>query len=148
MRSGLFLATAFALVSITAFAKDDAKPAPSANPAPPRGARVFIESPRDGATVGQDVHVVFGVSDIKVAPATDTAPGTGHHHLLIDVKELPPLDAPIPADANHKHYGKGQTEDTIHLPPGDHTLQLDFADYRHLQFDPRLVSQRITIHVK
>jgi hypothetical protein len=148
MRSGLFLATAFALVSIAAFARDEAKPAPSANPALPRGARVFIESPRDGATVGQDVHVVFGASNIKVAPATDTTAGTGHHHLLIDVKELPPLDAPIPADANHKHYGKGQTEDTIHLPPGDHTLQLDFADYRHMQFDPPLVSQRITIHVK
>lgn len=148
MRSGLLFAAAFALVSVSAFAKEDAKPAPSANPAPPHGARVFIESPRDGATVGQDVHVVFGVSDIKVAPATDTASGTGHHHLLIDVKELPPLDAPIPADANHKHYGKGQTEDTIHLAPGDHTLQLDFADYRHMQFDPPLLSQKITIHVK
>ena len=142
------LAAATVLVSAAAFAKDAAKPMPSANPAPPHGARVFIESPRNGATVAQDVHIVFGVSDIKVAPATDTAAGTGHHHLLIDVKELPPLDAPIPADANHKHYGKGQTEDTIHLSPGDHTLQLDFADYRHVQFNPPLVSQKITIHVK
>ena len=148
MRSGFVIAATFALVSASAFAMDDAKSTLSANPAPPHGARVFIESPRDGATVGPDIHVVFGVSGIKVAPATDTAPGSGHHHLLIDVKELPPLDAPIPADANHKHYGKGQTEDTIHLPPGDHTLQLDFADYRHMQFDPPLVSPRITIHVK
>ncbi|HZW50680.1 MAG TPA: DUF4399 domain-containing protein, partial [Rudaea sp.] len=85
------LAAATVLVSAAAFAKDAAKPMPSANPAPPHGARVFIESPRNGATVGQDVHIVFGVSDIKVAPATDTSPGTGHHHLLIDVKELPPL---------------------------------------------------------
>ena len=114
----------------------------------PHGARVFIVAPKNGATVGQDVHVVFGVRGIKIAPAADTTPGTGHHHLLIDVKELPPSDAPIPADANHKHYGKGQTEDTIHLTPGDHTLQLDFADYRHMQFDPPIVSKKITIHVK
>ncbi|MBS0439813.1 MAG: DUF4399 domain-containing protein [Proteobacteria bacterium] len=117
-------------------------------PKAPHGAKVFIVSPKDGATVGQDVHVVFGVEGIKVAPATDTTSGSGHHHLLIDVKELPPMNAPIPADANHKHYGKGQTEDTIHLAPGDHTLQLDFADYRHMQFDPPLVSKKITIHVK
>jgi len=117
-------------------------------PKAPHGAKVFIVSPKDGATVGQDVHVVFGVEGIKVAPATDTTSGSGHHHLLIDVKELPPMNAPIPADANHKHYGKGQTEDTIHLTPGDHTLQLDFADYRHMQFDPPLVSKKITIHVK
>ncbi|MDE1885166.1 MAG: DUF4399 domain-containing protein [Xanthomonadaceae bacterium] len=119
-----------------------------APPKAPHGAKVFIVSPKNGATVGQDVHVVFGVKGITIAPATDTTPGTGHHHLLIDVKELPPPDAPIPADANHKHYGKGQTEDTIHLTPGDHTLQLDFADYRHMQFDPPIVSKKITIHVK
>ncbi|MBS0570138.1 MAG: DUF4399 domain-containing protein [Proteobacteria bacterium] len=139
---------ALVLLCASAVAQDAPKAAPLVNPASPAGARVFIESPRDGATVGQDVHVVFGASDIKVAPATDTAPGTGHHHLLIDVKQLPSLDGPIPADANHKHYGKGQTEDTIHLPPGDHTLQLDFADYRHVQFNPPLVSNKITIHVK
>ena len=120
----------------------------AAPPKAPHGAKVFIVSPKNGAMVGQDVHVVFGVKGITIAPATDTAPGTGHHHLLIDVRELPPLNAPIPADANHKHYGKGQTQDTIHLTPGDHTLQLDFADYRHMQFDPPIVSAKITVHVK
>lgn len=144
----VLVAAVVALVSASAIAQDAAKSAAMANPVGPHGARVFIVSPKNGATVGQDVHVVFGVKGIKIAPATDTEPGTGHHHLLIDVKELPPLDAPIPADANHKHYGKGQTEDTIHLAPGDHTLQLDFADYRHMQFAPPLVSKKITIHVK
>ncbi len=142
------LVAALVLICASAVAKEAPKSIPSANSAPPHGARVFIKAPRNGATVGQDVHVVFGVSGIRVAPASDTAPDTGHHHLLIDVKELPPLDAPIPADANHRHYGKGQTEDTIHLAPGDHTLQLDFADYRHMQFDPPLLSRKITIHVK
>ena len=64
------------------------------------------------------------------------------------VAELPPGNLPIPNDATHKHYGKGQTEDTIKLPPGDHTLQLDFADTSHVQFNPPLVSPKITIHVK
>jgi hypothetical protein len=68
--------------------------------------------------------------------------------LLVDQKELPPGDAPIPNDATRKHYGKGQTEDTVHLEPGDHTLQLDFADALHMQFDPPIVSKKITIHVK
>jgi Domain of unknown function (DUF4399) len=126
---------------------------PGANAAPPRpkapaGAGVSIVSPEDGATVGQDVLVKFGVKGIEVAPASENKPGTGHHHLLIDAKDLPPLDAPIPNDATHKHYGKGQTEDTIHLEPGDHTLQLDFADALHMQFDPPIVSKKITIHVK
>ncbi|GAA0709925.1 DUF4399 domain-containing protein [Dokdonella soli] len=114
----------------------------------PHHARVFFIAPKNGATVGQDVPVKFGVEGIAVAPSSDAKPGSGHHHLLIDAKELPPLDAPIPNDATHKHYGKGQTEDTIHLEPGTHTLQLDFADAKHLQFDPPIVSKKITIHVK
>ena len=117
-------------------------------PKAPANASVFIVSPTDGATVGQDVMVKFGVKGIAVAPASENKPGTGHHHLLIDVNGLPPLDAPIPNDATHKHYGKGQTEDTIHLAPGEHTLQLDFADATHMQFDPPIVSKKITIHVK
>jgi len=114
----------------------------------PVGARVFFVEPKDGATVGQDVQVRFGVEGIALAPAAEGKPGTGHHHLLIDGKQLPPLAAPIPNDATHKHYGKGQTEDTIHLDPGTHTLQLDFADARHVQFDPPIVSPKITVHVK
>ena len=129
-----------------ALAADPPKSSPARTKAPP-DARVVIISPAKGAKVGQDVLVKFGAKNIKVAAATDTTPGTGHHHLLIDQKELPPLDAPIPNDETHRHYGKGQTEDTIHLAPGDHTLQLDFADAAHMQFDPPIVSKRITIHV-
>ena len=126
----------------------DAPAAAGARLKAPHGAKVFIVSPKNGATVGQDVTVKFGVKGIEIKPAGDATPNTGHHHLLIDAKELPPLDAPIPADATHKHYGKGQTEDTIHLEPGTHTLQLDFGDTAHRQFDPPLVSKKITIHVK
>ena len=141
------LATTF--VALPVFAQDAAKPAAApARQKAPANAHVTILSPSNGARVGTEVLVKFNTKNIKVAPATDATPGTGHHHLLIDVKELPPGNAPIPNDATHKHYGKGQTEDTIHLEPGDHTLQLDFADAAHMQFDPPLVSKRIKIHVK
>ena len=114
----------------------------------PKGAKVFIESPKDGATVGADVTVKFGAEGIAIKPAGDMTPDSGHHHLLIDQKELPPLDQPIPNDATHKHYGKAQTEDTIHLEPGTHTLQLDLGDAAHRQFDPPIVSKKITVTVK
>lgn len=121
-------------------------------PAPPRpkapaDARVFIVSPADRATVGEDFEVKFGASGIAIVPAGDNRPDSGHHHLLIDVDELPPLDLPIPADARHVHFGKGQTSTELHLAPGTHTLQLDLGDALHMQFDPPVVSPRITVHV-
>jgi hypothetical protein len=143
------LLAAFSLLAVgAAFADDMAKPAGPPRAKAPPGAAVFIVSPKDGETVGQDVLVKFGVKGIEIKPAGDPTPNTGHHHLLIDVAELPAGDAPVPNDATHKHYGKGQTEDTIRLTPGDHTLQLDFADLAHVQFNPPLVSKKITIHVK
>jgi hypothetical protein len=139
------LFVSFALVAGSALAAD----APAlAREKAPAGAKVFIVSPTNDATVGRDVEVVFGVEGIAIAPATDAKPGTAHHHLLVDATSLPPLDAPIPNDATHKHYGKGQTSDTIHLESGTHTLQLDLGDARHVQFDPPIVSPKITIHVK
>jgi len=148
MQRWILIVAGSLLSSSLALAQDAAKPAAPARQKPPHGAKVLILSPKNGSTIGQDVTVKFGVKHIKVAPATDSAPGTGHHHLLIDVTSLPPGAAPIPNDATHKHYGKGQTEDTIHLEPGVHTLQLDFADAAHMQFDPPLVSRKITVHVK
>ena len=144
MRSMSLIATALAFGSALACAQT---PAP-ANPKAPHGAKVFIESPKDGATVGADVTIKFGASGVAIKPAGDTTPDSGHHHLLIDAKELPAMSAPIPNDATHKHYGKGQIEDTIHLAPGTHTLQLDFGDTAHRQFDPPIVSEKITITVK
>jgi hypothetical protein len=148
MRSLILVVTAGLLGAGVALAQDMAMPAAPARSKAPSSAAVFIVSPKDGDTVGQDVHVVFGAKGIAIRPAGDPTPGSGHHHLLIDQADLPPGDAPIPNDATHKHYGKAQTEDTIHLAPGDHTLQLDAGDLAHLQFDPPLVSKKITIHVK
>lgn len=113
----------------------------------PDGARVFFVNIQDGDTVGQDVTVKFGTKGIEVKPASEgLETASGHHHLLIDT-DLPPGNEPIPNDDKHKHYGKGQTEDTLHLEPGDHTLQLDFADAAHMQFYPPIVSKKIRIHV-
>ncbi|MEO7324131.1 MAG: DUF4399 domain-containing protein [Dokdonella sp.] len=148
MRSLSVIATLLICGAGVANAQDAAKPAAMTREHSPYYAKVFIVSPNTGASIGQDVKVTFGVTGMALVPSTDATPRSGHHHLLIDAKELPPLDAPIPNDATHKHYGKAQTEDTIHLAPGIHTLQLDFGDARHMQFDPPLVSKKITVHVK
>lgn len=116
--------------------------------AAPDGARVYIISPADGATVDRTFTVRFGLRGMGVAPAGVDKPGTGHHHLLIDVDGLPPGDMPIPSDARHMHFGGGQTQTELHLEPGTHTLQLDLGDARHMQFEPPLVSARISVHVK
>lgn len=116
--------------------------------AAPAGASVYIISPSDGATVGRDVTVRFGLKGMGVAPAGVDKKGTGHHHLLVDVKTLPAAGQPIPADANHIHFGGGQTQTTLNLAPGTHTLQLELADQHHVPFEPALVSKKITIHVK
>lgn len=117
--------------------------ASAATPAP-KGAEVFIVSPEDGAKVSQEFKVKFGTKDVALAPAGDVTKNTGHHHLLIDVDKLPAAGQPIPNDANHMHFGKAQTEATIKLAPGKHTLQLELGDSGHMPFDPPIVSKKIT----
>jgi uncharacterized protein DUF4399 len=114
----------------------------------PAGAEVYIISPQDGATVPQSFTVRFGLKGMGVAPAGVTHENTGHHHLLVDVKVLPVAGQPIPKDEQHLHFGGGQTETTLKLSPGTHTLQLELGDTNHIPFDPPLVSKMITIHVK
>ncbi|MEA3411472.1 MAG: DUF4399 domain-containing protein [Pseudomonadota bacterium] len=108
---------------------------------------LYFISPGDGDTVSSPVQVVFGLSGMGVAPAGVEKAGTGHHHLIIDA-ELPPLDKPIPSDANHRHFGGGQTETVIDLPPGKHTLQLVLGDFSHVPHAEPVVSRKITITVK
>lgn len=137
----LLLAAAITLgLTAIAVAKIDRTPSPAA-------AEVYIIAPADGATVTSPVTVRFGLKGMGVAPAGIAFEGTGHHHLIIDA-DLPPLDAPIPADAHHVHFGKGQTETTIELKPGKHTLQLLLGDQLHVPHDPAVVSKKITVTVK
>lgn len=114
----------------------------------PEGAQAYIISPADGAVVSSPLTVKFGLKGMGVAPAGIEKANTGHHHLLIDVDELPALDKPLIADAKHKHFGGGQTETTIELSSGKHTLQLILGDHLHIPHNPPVVSEKITITVK
>ena len=113
----------------------------------PDGAMVYFLSPEDGATVTSPVTVRFGLRGMGVAPAGVQAPNTGHHHLAIDVDALPPEGLPLPNDEHIRHFGGGQTETELALPPGQHTLQLVFADANHVQHQPPVRSEKITINV-
>ncbi len=113
----------------------------------PPGASVFIISPANGAVVSSPVNVKFGVSGMEVVPAGNTAPNSGHHHLLVNA-ELDNLAAPIPSSEQFLHFGKGQTETSLELEPGEHTLQLMFGDAIHVPHDPPVQSARITITVQ
>ncbi len=112
---------------------------------PAASARIIY--PVDGATVSSPFTVVFGLSGMGVAPAGTQMDNTGHHHLIIDA-ELPPAGQPIPKDERHRHFGGGQTETVIDLPPGEHTLQLLLGDYAHVPHSPPVTSERITITVE
>lgn len=141
----LLLALALVTAAGSVFAADaPGLPVTKATP----GAEVYIISPQDGATVPSSFTVRFGLKGMGVAPAGVEHEKTGHHHLLIDVKELPPAGQPIPKDDQHLHFGGGQTETTLKLSPGTHTLQLELGDSNHIPFDPTIVSKVVTVHVK
>jgi hypothetical protein len=128
-------------------------PAPATSPPAlprtpaPAGAKVYIVSPANSATVKSPFKVVFGLTGMGVAPAGVQFEGAGHHHLLIDTDLPANMGMPLPADAKHVHFGKGQTETTVELPPGKHTLQLVMGDHLHIPFNPPVVSEKITITV-
>ncbi len=113
----------------------------------PEGAKVYIVSPADGDEIEGPVTVIFGLSGMGVAPAGVDKEHTGHHHLIIDAP-LPDPTMPIPADDNHKHFGKGQTETTIELAPGKHTLQLLLGNFIHVPHADPVASEIIEITVK
>jgi hypothetical protein len=114
--------------------------------ASPAGAKVYFIQPKNGATIKGPVKVVMGLSGMGVAPAGVDSPDTGHHHILVDVDKVNP-DMPVPADDKHRHFGKGQTEATLELAPGKHTLQLVLGDKNHIPHNPPVMSRKITITV-
>ena len=136
----VLLALGASVLAVAAFAQDR-QPAPA-------GAEVYFIAPSNGATVHGPVTVKFGLKGMGVAPAGVKFDNTGHHHLLVDtdLSDLK-LDAPLPATDKVLHFGKGQSETTVTLAPGKHTLELLFADYLHIPFDPPLHSKKITITV-
>jgi Domain of unknown function (DUF4399) len=114
----------------------------------PANAYVYVGPQNDHEVINScRVLVWFGLRNMGVAPAGVEKANTGHHHLLVDV-DLPPMDQPIPNDRNHLHFGGGQTEVVIELPPGTHTLQLLMGDKDHVPHNPPVVSAKKTITVK
>jgi hypothetical protein len=125
----------------------DAQPSGLPRTPAPAGAELYFLTPEDGASVSSPFTVRFGLRGMGVAPAGVTHPDTGHHHLLVNVDQLPPDDMPLPTTDQVLHFGMGQTETVLELPPGEHTLQLVLGDALHIPHDPPVRSQRITITV-
>jgi hypothetical protein len=114
----------------------------------PENAKVYIIWPKDGEKVGKTFTVKFGLSGMGVAPAGVNMPATGHHHLLIDVNEMPDMSKPLPASDQVVHFGGGQTETEVTLPPGKHTLQLVLGNYLHIPHKNPVMSEKITVVVE
>ena len=111
-----------------------------------KNAKAYIISPNNGAVVSSPVTVQFGLQGMGVAPAGISKQNTGHHHLVVDGKT--PSDMSKPMGKDVKHFGGGQTETSLELKPGTHTLQLVLGDDKHTPHNPPVVSEKITITVK
>jgi hypothetical protein len=133
------LALTFALCSGVVYAQGQTAP---------KDARLYFITPHDGSVVRGGFWVRFGLRNMGVTHAGDNYQNSGHHHLLIDVKEPINPKEPIPQDKSHLHFGAGQTETFLELPRGRHTLQLVLGDAKHYPFEPPLVSDKIRIRVK
>ncbi len=114
----------------------------------PDDAQVYIISPANGDTLPETFKVRFGLSAMGIAPAGIDQPNTGHHHLLVDLPELPDLTASLPATDYIKHFGGGETETTLTLPPGKHRLQLLLGNYAHGEHERPIISEPITVTVR
>ncbi len=137
MRSILFVsAVALAVASGIAIAQTPSAP----------GAKAYFINLKDGQHVKSPVLIQFGLAGMGIAPAGSTNEGTGHHHLLVD-GALPATGTPIPMDTSHMHFGRGQTETSVTLPPGQHVLQLALGDGGHILHNPPVVSDKVTITV-
>ena len=139
LTAALFTATAVASAA-PSFAQDFRSPSPT-------GAKVYFIEPKNGAEITGPVSVKFGLAGMGVAPAGVEKKDTGHHHILVNQKVVDPM-APLPADDKHRHFGAGQTETTLTLPAGTHTLQLVLGDHNHIPHNPLVASDVITITIK
>ena len=141
--------------ALTTAALIAAAPVTAGDTPSPEGAKVYFGNLADGDTVSGPVKVVFGLSGMGVAPAGTEKENTGHHHILLNRAPLGEAEADedtiaygIPADDNHIHFGGGQTETTLDLPAGTHTLQLVLGDLNHVPHNPVVASGVITITVE
>ncbi len=142
MKLSSMAAAALAGMAWAAHAQMERSPAPE-------DAKVYFITPQDGDVVSSPFKVKFGLKGMGVAPAGVDQDNTGHHHLIIDVPEADiPLHQPLPTSEQFVHFGGGQTETKVELPPGEHTLQLVLGNYLHIPHDPPVMSERITVTVE
>ncbi|HVS95971.1 MAG TPA: DUF4399 domain-containing protein [Puia sp.] len=130
-----------------AMAPKDSSQAVAPMPPIPEGAKVYFKNLKDGETVKSPVKVEMGVEGMKLDTAGSMAPGTGHHHLLIDAGDSIAAGTVVPKDSTHLHFGKGQSTTEVKLTPGKHVLTLQFADGLHRSFGAKM-AKTITINVK
>lgn len=136
-----------AMAATAAFAL--AQPSLAGETPAPEGAAVYFIGVSDGDTLTNPVTIKFGLKGMGVAPAGTDKEKTGHHHLIInEAIEGDELNEPIPSDDQHRHFGGGQTEVTLDLPAGTHTLQLVLGDWSHIPHNPPVMSERITVTVE
>ena len=138
MRASIFLFIVFLFAPIQSYTESYSD----------KNKRLFFITPSNGEEVTNPVTIRFGIVGMEIVPAGKDKPMSGHHHLLINVEKLPNMKSPIPADKNHLHFGKGQTETQLNLPSGRHTLQLLLGDYMHVPHEEPLISDKIEIIVK
>jgi hypothetical protein len=138
MRVSIFLFTVFLFAPIQSYTESYSD----------KNKRLFFITPSNGEEVTNPVTIKFGIVGMEIVPAGKDKPMSGHHHLLVNVEKLPNMKSPIPADKNHLHFGKGQTETKLNLPSGRHTLQLLLGDYMHVPHEKPLISDKIEIIVK
>jgi hypothetical protein len=138
MRASIFLFIVFLFAPIQSYTESYSD----------KNKRLFFITPSNGEEVTNPVTIRFGIVGMEIAPAGKDKPMSGHHHLLVNVEKLPNMKSPIPADKNHLHFGKGQTEAQLNLPSGRHTLQLLLGDYMHVPHEKPLISDKIEIIVK
>ena len=132
-----------------------ASPAFAGETPAPEGAAVYFVNLQDGDNVTSPVKIIFGLSGMGVAPAGTEKENTGHHHLFVNRAPLgegpdgaEELEYGLPADENHIHFGGGQTETMLDLPPGQHTLQMVLGDWSHVPHANPVASDVITITVE
>lgn len=107
---------------------------------------VDFTEPKNGAVVSSPFKVKFAVTGMAVKPAGDMSDNTGHHHLIINGDSMK-VGESIPFDEKHLHFGKGQTETDVTLPPGTYKLTMQFANGAHQSYGPGL-AKSITVTVK
>lgn len=108
--------------------------------------RVFFKWPRDGSTVSSPVYIDMGLEGMLIEPAGPVKEGYGHHHILIN-QTYWPKGSVIPTSDSTLHYGKGQTDVSLDLLPGEYVLTLQFADGVHTSFGKEMTNS-ITVIVE